>query len=187
MNPPPDRSRRMLLMVDVLLITAPVGGGKTSVMLEASEILQEHDVAHAAIDIDTLTWCYPRPTHDRFGTRLAMENLRDLWQRYAATGARKLLIARVIESRDALSWYADAIPDSKITVVRLESDTETLQQRLHARETGSSLAWALARSLELSEQMQRNDVADFVIDNNGNSLRDVALNVLRISGWLIKG
>jgi adenylylsulfate kinase-like enzyme len=49
------------MSVPVLLVTTPVGVGKTTVALEASDVLEATGVAHAVIDVDALSWCYPTP------------------------------------------------------------------------------------------------------------------------------
>lgn len=91
----PGRSAHV---VATLLISGPVGAGKSAVAAEVSEILSRRKIAHAVIDFDALAATYPRPADDPFGSRLAITNLRDVWRNAAAAGARNLVIARVLES-----------------------------------------------------------------------------------------
>ncbi len=53
-----------VMSVRVLLVTGPVGVGKTTVALEASDLLEAAGVPHAVIDVDALSWCYPTPVND---------------------------------------------------------------------------------------------------------------------------
>ncbi len=59
-----------------------------------------------------------------------------------------------------------------------------LRSRLAAREVGSGLEWHLNRSQELEQIMSGSRVEDFVIDNNGRALRDVANELLVTCGWI---
>jgi deoxyadenosine/deoxycytidine kinase len=47
--------------IPVLVITGPVGVGKTTVATALSELLCQADLAHAVIDLDWLRWCYLSP------------------------------------------------------------------------------------------------------------------------------
>jgi len=49
------------LRVPVAVITGTVGVGKTSVALEMSEILAARAVPHALVDLDALSYVFPRP------------------------------------------------------------------------------------------------------------------------------
>ena len=100
------------IRLPLLVISGPVGVGKTTVGNELSTSLERRRVAHTFIDLDTLAETYPRPPGDRFGNRLALLNLRDVWINCAAAGSRNLIVARVVETRDALvgtdvaEWFA---------------------------------------------------------------------------------
>ncbi len=94
------------LGVPVLLITGPVSVGKSSVLSEITELLEAADVPFAAVDLDALSWCYPSPPgDDRFRSGLTLRNLAALWTNFRAAGAERLVVARVIESRDELARY----------------------------------------------------------------------------------
>ncbi len=61
--------------IPVLVITGPVGVGKTTVAAALSELLAQARLAHAVIDLDWLRWCYPSPAHDPFQLELGIHNL----------------------------------------------------------------------------------------------------------------
>jgi hypothetical protein len=59
----------------VLLITGPVGVGKTSVAFETTQVLEERGLAHAFFDLDGLTYFHPKPADDSFGEGFALDAL----------------------------------------------------------------------------------------------------------------
>ena len=73
--------------IPLLVISGPVGTGKTTIGNEVSSSLERQGVAHTFIDMDTLAETYPRPPDARFGDRLALLNLCDVWANCAATGS----------------------------------------------------------------------------------------------------
>jgi len=170
-------------VVAVLVITAPVGGGKTAVMFEASDVLNELGLAHAIVDVDALSWCYPRPNGDQFGSGVALRNLAHVWREYAALDTPRLMVARVMESRGELDSYSAAIPDAFISIARLHSSAETIHSRLRNREPGLGVDRDIGRATQLIEQMEADPIEDFVIDNDGRPIREVAVDLLDRAGW----
>ncbi|MBE9028535.1 ATP-binding protein [filamentous cyanobacterium LEGE 11480] len=59
--------------VPVLIISGPVGVGKTSVANAVSEELIHHAIPHTFVDLDQLRYTYPRPIGDRFGSQLGLQ------------------------------------------------------------------------------------------------------------------
>lgn len=51
-----------LIMQSLLIITGSIGAGKTSTLYEASDLLAERQIAHAAIDLDALGIVYLLPS-----------------------------------------------------------------------------------------------------------------------------
>lgn len=170
-------------VVPVMLITGPVGVGKTTVAGEVSELLEQAGVPHAFVDVDSLRWSYPSPADDRFRTRLAMRNLAAVWVNFRAAGAERLVLSDVVEARDELDRYRAAVPGARITVVRLRAAVETLAARVAAREQGSGRDWHLARAAELAAQMDRDAVEDILIETDGRSLAEIAREALARCGW----
>src|SRR6476646_9788147 len=100
--------------IPALLITGPVGVGKTTVSFEVSDLLKAVPVAHALVDVDSLRWCYPAPSGDRFNVALAMRNLTAVWANFRAAGAERLILADVLEAREDLDHYRAAVPGAAI-------------------------------------------------------------------------
>lgn len=171
--------------VPLLLITGPVGAGKTTVAGEVSALLEQTGVPHAFVDLDHLRWAYPRLLADRFNVALGLRNLAAVWANYRAAGATHLILADVLERREALAGYAAAVPGAAITVVRLRAAVATLHGRVRERETGAGLAWHLDRSAELAAQMERDRLEDFAVETDGRPVGAIAREVLDRSGWLV--
>jgi adenylylsulfate kinase-like enzyme len=181
---PPLEAFPLSEQVPLLIITGPVGVGKTTVAAEVSAKLAAAEVAHAFVDIDTLRWCYPRPADDRFQIQLAMHNLASLWPNFHVAGATHLVAADVIESRAQLQRFETAIPGARITVVRLRASVEVLWQRVAQRELGAGRDWHLRRAAELAAQMERDAVEDLLVETDGRAIAEIASEiVLRIS-WI---
>src|SRR5690242_16444029 len=103
----------------VLVLTGPVGVGKTAVAAEISNRLRDMQVPHALVDMDWLRECHPSPPHDPFHTVLGLRNLAAVWTNYRTAGAARLIIVDIIETRSALNDYRAAIPNARITIIML--------------------------------------------------------------------
>lgn len=169
--------------VPVLLLTGTVGAGKTAVAMEVSEILAERGVAHVALDIDAVSYVFPRPDHDPFGQQVALANLAAVWVNARKAGAERLVLARVIEDRSELDGFRTAVPAARITVCRITAPQPLVQTRLEGREIGSGRDWHLRRSGELSAVLDEARCEDIVVANDGRPVRAVAGEVLDRIGW----
>jgi adenylylsulfate kinase-like enzyme len=116
------------MTVPVLLITGPVGVGKSTIALEVSNLLERVGTSHAVVDLDALGWAYSSPPDDPYNTRLALRNLAAVWANYAAIGVERLVIAYVVETHAELDAYREAIPGAELTIVRLRAASETLRE-----------------------------------------------------------
>jgi adenylylsulfate kinase len=169
--------------IPVLVITGPVGVGKTTVASGVSELLEAAEVPHAMVDIDALRWSYPSPPDDRFRAGLAMKNLAAVWPNFREAGARCLILADVVESRAELDQYRQAVPGADILVVRLRAAPDTLIERVKLRELGAGRDWHLARAVELQAQMDHDQVEDILVETDGRPVADIAQETLKRSGW----
>jgi energy-coupling factor transporter ATP-binding protein EcfA2 len=178
----------MRVRVPTILVTGPVGVGKTTLIDEMSGLLRAADIPHASVDFDQLTASYPRsPDDDMWGTTLGLANLAAMWRNYSALGADRLLIARVIEDRKELEGYRGAVPGAEIVVVRLRASPSTLQQRVRQRGEGRGMQWHLDRAVELAPLMDEQRVEDVVVETEGRQPGELAREVLQRVGWLPPG
>ena len=176
------------VVVPTIIVTGPVGVGKTTVAHEMGMLLVGANVPHATVDFDQLTACYPRPADDdRWGTQLGLQNLAALWRNYERSGARRLLIARVIEARSDLDGYREAVPGADIFVVRLRATPQTLQSRVRKRGPGREMEWHLRRAVELAPLMDAQAVEDLLIETDSRDAIDIARDILVKVGWLGSG
>ncbi len=172
----------MRATVPVLIISGSMGSGKTTVLSEVSDLLVEADVAHAAIDLDWLTSMHP--SRGQHGERLMFANLAVVWPIYAAAGAERLVVARVVGDRSELHQYREAVPGAEPVVCLLEASLETIQERLRGREPGMLQAKSVARSEALADILRRARAEDFTVENGaGRPITDVAREVLSRAGW----
>tara|TARA_B100000745_G_C20090113_1_gene372611 strand:- start:43 stop:363 length:321 start_codon:yes stop_codon:yes gene_type:complete len=97
----------------ILLITGPVGVGKTVVADAVSDLLTEQGVPNAVIDMDALRWAYPRPQDDPFNTKFGFDNLKTIWPNYAKLNIKHLVIPNVIEKRLDIEPFKEVIPNAE--------------------------------------------------------------------------
>jgi adenylylsulfate kinase-like enzyme len=166
------------MLLTTIVITGPVGSGKTTTAGRLSELLREQDVSHALIDADQIRSFYPETSDDPFNHQIAMKNIAAMSQTFAEAGARWLIVADVIEHDGHREAYARAIPTSRIVVVRLNVDFPSLEKRLRQREAPERVEWYLKRAPELQELMERNGVGDLVIDIDNHTPHDVAGEIM---------
>jgi adenylylsulfate kinase len=170
--------------IPVLIVTGPVGVGKTTVAAALSELLQRAEIPHAVIDMDALRWCSPSPAYDPFHTALGLQNLAAVWPNYQAVGAGRLILVDIVESREDVGRYAEAVPGAGIVVVRLRAPVPTIWHRLEGREVGEGLVWHRRRAVELVTQMEDAQVEDLLVDTDGRTVVDIAQDVLLRTNWI---
>lgn len=170
--------------VPVLIVSGPVGVGKSSVVHEMFDQLSDRDIAHAVIDLDAFGISWPYAEGDPYNERMALRNLASVWANYAASGVDRVIIARVVEAEADLAAYGVAVPGAEIQVCRLVASAEVLRERVRRREVGSSYEVLVRRSAELAESLERSGPTDFVVETSGRELADIALEVLAKAGWV---
>ncbi len=168
-----------------ILITGPVGVGKTSVAWGVADQLRARKMPYAMLDLDAVMECYPAPPDDPYNFRLVLRNLAALWPNYREAGATRLVLNWVVESRSELADYERSLPDVAFTIVRLRASVETIQARLRQRAADFDLEWALARGKQLAEEMDAAHVEDVLVDTEGKTVDQVAEEILRLVGWCV--
>lgn len=170
--------------VPMLFLSGPPGVGKTTVAWEIFGQLVDSGNSPAFVDLDLLGACWPVPDDDPHNERMKARNLGAMWQNYRAAGARCVLAAGVIESRDGLALYADAVPNAVPVLCRLYAGRQELADRIvrRGRERGADLDKLTRRAAQLSAQLERDDIADFRVDTDGRGVPEVAREVVK--EWL---
>jgi hypothetical protein len=166
----------------LLIITGTMGAGKTAVLCEASDILAQRRIVHAAIDLDVLGLAH-LPSAAR-SDGVMYDNLRSICRNYAALGVQRFLVARAIEDGAQLKLCRDIIPAFNTAVCRLTASIEVMKQRVQTRDLGISQRESVARVAKLNAILDSARLEDFAVDNENRSLTDVALEVLVKAGWV---
>ncbi|MFC4079340.1 AAA family ATPase [Amycolatopsis samaneae] len=174
----------MIIDARALLLTGPVGIGKSTVAEAVGELLAAAAVPHAVIDLDELHRRWPAPADDPFDLAMELRNLGALAGNYLGAGARRLVLAGVVESRADRRRYAEVL-GTELTVCLLTADAAAIDRRLarrHGAEDTDGLRWHLARARELDGIFRRAGVEDFAVAADG-PVTDVAKAVLAAAGW----
>lgn len=173
-------------MVAVLVVTGPVGVGKTTVLHEADRLLIDAKVPHATVELEEIAGIWPMPDDWRARRRVAFRNLASLWGNYQAAGADRLLLGMLFHrGRSDLLPVRRAIPTADITVVQLRAPLELIEGRLRAREASeSSGEQEVSGARWWVRRLERSPVGDYIVDNHQRSPEQVAREVLQLAGWL---
>jgi hypothetical protein len=165
--------------VNVLVISGSMGSGKTTVLGEASDVLEQEGVAHAVIDLDAIaTVGLPN------ASELVYRNLSALYENIRRAGLRHLLVAEAIETADERARLHAAMPGAALVICRLTADVATMERRLRVREPGLKQDRFVARAAELERILAATRLEDFSVENDARSVTAVARDVLVGAGWL---
>jgi hypothetical protein len=188
---PVDRSTRvegtvgrMTTVVPVLMLSGPVGAGKSTIGAEIARLLREAGVPGAFVDLAVINQAWPAPVDDQWNDRLVHDNLDCMWRNFAAVGASRLVLCRVLEDRSLLRRVEAAVPGAYIIVVRLRVPLATIEERLRAREAPRPADWYVDAARYLVDRMEVAGVDDHVVDNDNREPSDVASTILHRIGWL---
>ena len=169
--------------VPVLLITGPVGVGKTRTASAASGLLTERGMRHACVDLPQISKAFPARDDDPWNEELAHRNLACMWVNFRAIGAERLIITRVLETRSLLRRITEAVPRADVVVVRLRAPLDVVEARIRERNR-SHPEWFLDAAAYLVPTMDEQRVEDHLIDNDALSIDATAREVLRVTGWI---
>jgi energy-coupling factor transporter ATP-binding protein EcfA2 len=178
--------------VEILLITGPAGVGKSTLCWEMGAVLAQAGIAHVAIESDELDRVFPKPGAEELaplapGARdVSQLNLVALWGTYRALGHTRLIMSGVmLHVGFDKGWILAAIPDARITVVRLRGNDASLRERIDRREAGAGREDQIERSLRQARRLAGETVGDFiVVETDGRSPTELAGEVLGKVGWL---
>lgn len=169
--------------VPVLLLTGPVGAGKSTVAGQAAWLLREAGIPHALVDLAHIGQCWPVPADDPWHERLLHRNLACMWANFQQAGAQRLLLTRVLEARSLLRHVTAAVPGAQITVVRLRTPLPLLQARIRARDAADP-SWFLGAATHTAAALEQAAPEDHLVDNTDRPAAEVAAEVLSVAGWL---
>lgn len=157
-----------------------MGSGKTTVMGEASDLLREMSIPHAAIDLDAVSiHLFPDTTTKDTDLR----NAAALYANCVAAGVDKILVAAAIENAQSLDGLTRAFSGASVIVCRLTASHETMAARLRVREPGMRQAEFIERSRTLEQRLTDAALEHFRVSNDGRDITAVAREVLERAGW----
>lgn len=169
---------------EALLISGTVGAGKTTAAEAVGELLRGQDIAHAVIDLDWLRAGWPSPPADPFNSAVELANLSCVAANYLQVGARRLILAGVLEDPSFRGRYQKAV-HVPLKVARLRADLHLIDARLRRRHEGqdASLEWHLTRAAELDRILESSRCEDFLVESSGLDPRRTAIALLGGAGW----
>ncbi len=156
--------------------------GKTTIATEIGLLLGERKLPHALIDLDWLGWVNVGPEFSAYD-RLIVQNLAAIWPNLRSIGVEYLVLARGLAERDRIDDLRQIFPEASITAVRLMASPGSIEQRLRQRDQGEMLREHLQETLDMTITLDRLGLQDAAVLNDGDSIRDVAAEVLRRAGW----
>jgi hypothetical protein len=170
-------------VVPVLLVTGPVGVGKTAVLHEADALLIETGSRHATVELEEIARCWSKGP-ERHGAPLVSKNLAALWSNFVAAGASRLLLAGLLERRSELRLVEEAVPGAAVTVVRLHAPLPLLEERIRLREPGSPDGELDGARRWVEHFEQERVVEDHLVETVDRPVVEIAREVLRLAGWI---
>lgn len=183
-------------VVPVIWLYGADAVGKSTVAWEVYERLTGRGVPAAYVDIDYLGFC--QPLIGDSPNRLVELNLASMWPNYATAGARCLIAAGVMVTRDDRIAYEAAVPGAVLTLCRLRGSHATLRERIvrrgrleGAESDGAVSGLTMAALSDYAEQAARfaarldgDDFADLTVDTDDRTVPDIAQLILdRLPGW----
>jgi adenylylsulfate kinase len=168
-----------------LLVTGAMGVGKTSVIEELAELLEDLGFAYAAIDLDWIGWFGAPGRTDDEGpghrvTDVLLRNLAAVVHNYLDAGVTRFLLARSMREREEVEDMA-AVLGMPLTIVRLTLPFEEIERRLGAAVT-SGRAEDLAQAKRWLAGAHGEGFEDAVVAND-RSIAVVAGEILELLGW----
>lgn len=166
-------------MEGALLVTGTFGTGKSTLIEELAELVEERGLPYAAVDLDWLSWTNTDDTDHGMGP-VATENLAAVVANYRRAGVRFFLLARAV--RDAVDVEriraAVGVP---LTVIRLTLPIEEIERRLAGSVTAGREDDLRSAAGWLADE-EAAGIGDSVFANE-RPIRDLATDVLDLLGW----
>ena len=117
-----------------VLVTGVYGTGKTSVVEEIADILEDRGETYAALDLDWLSWFDAGWDDDAAEHQMMLRNLGAVVTNYLSADIRSFILALSIESESELESIRAQLP-MPLSVVRLTVPLETIEERLRSNAT----------------------------------------------------
>lgn len=166
-----------------ILITGTIGSGKTAIATEIGRLMETFGRPAAIIDLDWLGWMSPL-LEGMSVDDLITRNLMAVWPGFVSAGAEFVVVVRAIERREQVDAIRNALPDVRLTTIRLTASAATIQERLSHRDTGVILAGHLSQSTAMAVAQDEADLEDLSVENEDRPISEVARDLLAEVGWI---
>jgi chloramphenicol 3-O-phosphotransferase len=168
--------------MDCVFLNGTVGVGKSTV---ADAISAIEPGPHAVVDLDQLRRLHPAPRADVFNHELELRNLLALAANYREAGARRFILAGVIEEPAEVPRYVEALAAEGMLVCRLVAEPAVVERRLRSRHADDpeGLEWHLHRAGELAGILEAAALDVVVVDTTVAAPQEVARRVREAAGW----
>lgn len=169
-------------MIPVLVVTGPIGVGKTAVLHEVDSLLVAPGSCHATVEMEEIARCWA-PATELARSAIAFRNLAALWSSFAAVGADRLILSALVEHRSDVEGVSHAVPGAVVTIARLHAPLPVLEERIRSREAGEAVEGELDGARWWMRRFEEQHPEDFVVETD-RPIRAVAEELLRGAGWL---
>ena len=165
---------------EAVLLTGVYGVGKTTVAADIASVLETAGVAHAALDLDWLTWSNASGPTRTDEHQMMLTNLASIVANYRGVGARYFVLARSIVDRFELASLIATVV-VPVRTVELTVSYEVIAERL-ATDPTDERRDNLAASARWLANALGTGFADVVIAND-RPVRDVSSLILTWLDW----
>jgi adenylylsulfate kinase len=162
---------------EALLITGAYGSGKSSVVEEIADRLEDRGLPYAALDLDWLSWADTGP--DEWAEhRMLLKNLSAVAANYLEAGVRFFVMARAFRDPAEMESLIAALP-LRWWLVRLAVPPEVIARRLR----GQAMAGRHPELQELTAQVAQSSLAG-IEDRTVSNDRPIAEAASEILAWV---
>jgi gluconate kinase len=163
-----------------VVVTGVYGVGKSSVVEEMAELLEQDSVSYGALDIDWLWWFDVPGLDDEASRQVLFANLKSVARNYLDAGVIRFLLAWSIRSQEDLDALRGAVPFS-LRVIHLTASIDLIRERLAPAVTAGRQQDLLNSEKWLRERTGSNLGAVTVA--NDRPIRAVATEILDLLEW----
>ena len=163
--------------------------GKSAVGWQVYTLLADAGEPVAHVDTDYLGFCTPAPADQ---AELVARNLAGVWEGFAATGARLLVVSGIVVTPEDRDRFEQAIPEAGFTFCRLTARADTVRSRIvlrrevEERTRGRELAAEVRteleaygeRSVAFAELLERIGLESFAVATDGRAPAEIARDLV---------
>ncbi len=183
----------------VLWLCGPPCVGKSTVGYAIFAQITAAGTKAAYVDLAQIGFCRPVPEDDPHNHRIKTRNLGAMWPTFQSAGVRCLVLCGGVAHRDDVDRYADVLPGTAPTLVRLHAGRDQLTERILRRGSGEGpsipgdeLRGRSADQLHRFAETAVGAAADLEhanldalrVDTDSRSIEEVAMEIrTRAGGW----